>query len=597
MGGKASAPAPAAPAAVASPTEEIFNLPVKVALGRLTDGQKALVKSNGNGDLALPLKKILAMLPLGSVKLTFGEIRQAAPAGTFLDVASEDQTMVELPLPDILQRLSAAHLSRRPAQKTVEVPPEVGNVFGPRGEQLQQAGGDTAIRAKPAAAPVAAAPAPVVAPKPPAPAPLAPPAIKVAAPLPTVPKVAAPSLPKPPSAAPHSRTEPAPMISSASLPAPAPFVPPPSKPETNAPIPALKISAPGLPKPVPTMPAVTKPELGSATALPQISQTAAQTLPKQDSVIDGELLTVSLASLIEGWPQNIKDEISGSKLKDSSVGLPMERVEAGLKTGKLTFAWQEIAGWLKPNPFTSQLNADTNVDLPLKVVAPLFIAQHKPLKSQKKLAIDESIPDLFAGGKPGAAAETVIEAPAPKPALPALPSVPAPTAAPTGAPIPKAPSLPAPGLPKPAMPGLPKPGAAVVAAPVKEAETLSELFGQAEKMNWSPREIVQKANMLKGIAGSIVAMSDGLMVAGELPAPFKAETTAAFLPQIFGRMIQYAKELNLGDLSSMIVECDKAPLQITKAGQIYFAVIGKPGEPLPVSQIKMIATELAKQNK
>ena len=87
------------------------------------------------------------------------------------------------------------------------------------------------------------------------------------------------------------------------------------------------------------------------------------------------------------------------------------------------------------------------------------------------------------------------------------------------------------------------------------------------------------------------------MVAGELSAPFKAETTAAFLPQIFGRMLQYAKELNLGEMSCVTVDGDKAPLHITKAGLVYFGVVGKAGEELPVGQIKLIASELAKQNK
>jgi predicted regulator of Ras-like GTPase activity (Roadblock/LC7/MglB family) len=176
-----------------------------------------------------------------------------------------------------------------------------------------------------------------------------------------------------------------------------------------------------------------------------------------------------------------------------------------------------------------------------------------------------------------------------------------PTAAPA-ANIPK-PSVPAPSLPKPPVPQPPKP--APIAAPsspvqvtiTKEATTLGELFGDPEKKDWSPREIVQKINTLKGISGSLVVLLDGLMVAGELPAPFRAETTAAFLPQIFGRMNQYAKELNLGEMNTVTVECDKAPLQITKAGPVFLGVIGKPGGALPTGQIKLIATELAKQNK
>lgn len=560
-------------------------MPAKIVLSRLSPELSAMVKSDGSGDLALPLKRILSQLPQGAVKLTFGEIRQAAPAGTFLDVTSQDQTYVDLPLPEILSRLSSNHLSRRPAQKTIEVPPEVGNVFGPRGEQLAQSSGDTTIRR--------ASPAPAPTPKP-EPAP-------VQAKAPTLP--APPSLPEPATApAPAAAPQPEQKIAAPKLPLPGAS---PAPAAATAPIPAPKIPAPSLPKIEPAQP---KPAI-PAPALPK--PVVPQPVVAKGPEVLGETLTVPLASLTEDWPQNVKEEISSGKLDDYSVGLPMDRIEAGLKTGKLSFSWKEIAGWLKPNPFTSQINAETSVDLPLKIVAPLFISQHRPAKTQKKLAIDETIPDLFAGGKGPAVAPVAQSTPAPAPtaaapdvsAAPPAPALPKPTLPIPAANLPKPGAVPAPSLPKPPVPQPPKtsptlpvPSAPAI-APAKEPQTLGELFGDANKKDWSPKEVVSKANTLKGIAGSLVVLQDGLMVAGELPAAFRVETTAAFVPQIFGRMMQYAKELNLGDLSSVTVECDKAPLQITKAGLIYFGVVGKAGEPLPVGQIKLIATELAKQNK
>ncbi|MBA4149960.1 MAG: roadblock/LC7 domain-containing protein [Verrucomicrobia bacterium] len=541
-------------------------MPLKVVLGRLSPELTALVKSQGAGDLALPLKRILSQLPQGTVKLSFGEIRQAAPAGTFLEVTSQDQALVELPLPDILSRLSAAHLTRRPAQKTLEAPPEVGNIFGPRGEQLPQPTGDTTFRKAP--------PVPVAA---------------KAAFAPAQPKISQPITPSLPKA-----------VESKIV---APKLPP-----STAPISAPKIPAPGLPK---SEPAIAKAAPAAVGQMPAIPQDQTQFFLKKDSEAVGEVLTVPLVSLAEDWPQNIKEEISSGKLGDSSVGLPMDRIEAGLKTGKLSFLWKEIAGWLKPNSFTSQINSDTNVDLPLKVIAPLFISQHRPAKAQKRLSIDESIPDLFAGGKGPRAAVIAppIAEPAPKPVLPTPPApiaVPKPpAAAPVSVPAvntPRPTSIPAPSLPKPPIPqppktspAMPKPAMPAPAVGVaKEAESLGELFGDSSKTDWSPRDIVQNTNGLKGIAGSIVVLSDGLLVAGELPAPFRLETTAAFLPQIFGRMMQYSKELNLGEMSSVTVACEKAPLHIAKAGLIYFGVVGKAGETLPVSQIKLIASELAK---
>jgi predicted regulator of Ras-like GTPase activity (Roadblock/LC7/MglB family) len=555
----------AAPAASETSTainvgpDEVINLPAKIIVSRLPSALSALVKAPGDGNIALPARKVLEQLPRGSVKLTFAELREAAPPGTFLDVTSQDQTLVELPLPEILARVKPEHLKRKPAQRQVEVPQDVGNVFGPRGEQLPQPTGDTGMARKPAAAPVQPRP---VAPAKPIPVPA--PAAKASAPAPI--KMPVPSMPK---------TVPAPQ-------------------------PALQETAP------------------AAT-----DQT--QFFLKKEAVPAGEVLTVSLASISESWPQNIKQEISAQKLNDSSVALPMSKVESALKTGKIIFAWQEIGSWLKPAAYSSTVNPDAALELPLKVVAPLFISQHRPISPQKKVDLGENIPDIFAGGKLKAAAPTpeppsTAPAPAPTPTPAATgpaPSLPKPPAASSTPALPKAPiampsvpkatptapalpKLPTPSIPKPAGPipvPLPKLAPTVAPAVEKEPQSLGELFGNPNKKDWSPNDVVQGTNKLKGVAGSMVSLSDGLMVAGELPAPFRAETTAAFLPQIFGRMGNYAKELHLGDMNVISFECQKAPLIIYKSGMVFFGVLGRAGETLPLSQIRFIAAELAKQNK
>ena len=582
----ASVAAPAAP--VAAGSDEILNLPLKVVLQRLPAALTALVKSPGDGNVALPLQKVLKQLPQGAVRFTFGEIRQASPAGTFLEVATQDQTVVDLPLPEIISRISPAHLQRRAPSKQLSAPAEVANVFGPRGEPLAQPASETAMFRKNAAAGAKAAAAPAPAPAAAAPA------------TPTAPKI---SMPQP-----------------AAQPKPA--------------VPAPKIEAPKVTEPAPAMAA---------------EQT--QYFLKKDAAPSTEVLTVPLASLSDSWPDAVKSEIASKNLTDSSVALPMNRVESALKTGKIVFSWNDIGGWLKPESITNSPNAAASIELPLKVIAPLFISQHRPTVPQKKLAIGENIPDVFAGGKaPIAPAAPVANAPAAPPAAtapaatpiapaglpkPATPTASAPGAgpapiAPAGLPKPIAPAgLPkppatSPSLPKPpaTMPSIPKPpqtstsipkpapiptsipkpagtpaSATPAVAPAKQYQSLGELFGDAAKKDWSPKDIVQKTNQLKGVAGSMVSLQDGLMVAGELPAPFRAETTAAFLPQIFGRMGQYSKELHLGEMNAITVECQKAPLQIIKAGTIFFGVLGRAGEPLPAAEIQFIAAELAKQNK
>ncbi|MDB6028051.1 MAG: hypothetical protein JWM68_4274 [Verrucomicrobiales bacterium] len=576
-------PVAAAPVQAAAPEipsglpEETFALPLRVVLSRLPASLSASVKSMGGGDLQLPLRKVLNQLPQGVVRISFGELRQGAPAGTFLEVASQDSTMIELPLPEIVARINPALISRRQDQKTIEVPPEVGNVFGPRGETIAPTAENSA-----AAAPArpAAAPAPVSAPKPVLPtAPIASSPSLPRPPAPAAPSISNPALPKPPGAAP---TAPSP-IAAPKLPTqpglPKPPTPAPSlpKPPAAAPIAAPKIptTAPVVPKPVVIAPI-------QPSAATSISTDNTQFFLEKEAESAVGTISLPLSALSGNWPDPVKAEINQHNLKESTAELPMANVESGLKTGKIVFTWREVAAWLHPKPFTTSVTGDTLIELPLKVIAPAFIAQHKPAKSQRKLAVGENIPDIFSGGAPVA-----------KPVAPAAPVA---AAAPAPAPVAAAPVVAAPSLPK--MPSAPVP--VPVAAPVdaKLPTTLGELFGDPGRKEWAPKDILAKASTLKGMAGGVISTHDGLMVAGELPAPLKADTVAAFLPQIFSRMNQYAKELQTGgDVSTMTIIFDKVPWQFSKLGKLYFAAMGRPGESLPTQQLTLICGELAKQNK
>jgi predicted regulator of Ras-like GTPase activity (Roadblock/LC7/MglB family) len=91
-------------------------------------------------------------------------------------------------------------------------------------------------------------------------------------------------------------------------------------------------------------------------------------------------------------------------------------------------------------------------------------------------------------------------------------------------------------------------------------------------------------------------MSDGLLVAGDLPPPLKSETMAAFLPQIFGRLAHYSAEIQLGPPSALTLLAGQTPCTIFKTGALYLAVLGKPGETLPDALLQRVAGELAKRN-
>jgi predicted regulator of Ras-like GTPase activity (Roadblock/LC7/MglB family) len=77
----------------------------------------------------------------------------------------------------------------------------------------------------------------------------------------------------------------------------------------------------------------------------------------------------------------------------------------------------------------------------------------------------------------------------------------------------------------------------------------------------------------------------------------RTEMIAAFVPQIFGRLNQYSKELQLGDASATSFTVESGTLQIYNAGIIYFAALGRKGEQLPVSDLQLIAAELSRHTK
>jgi predicted regulator of Ras-like GTPase activity (Roadblock/LC7/MglB family) len=236
----------------------------------------------------------------------------------------------------------------------------------------------------------------------------------------------------------------------------------------------------------------------------------------------------------------------------------MNRLETAMKTGRVVFTWGELIQWLDVSSATvSTPHQQTSLELPLKVIAPLFMSQQRAPVVQKNVVVGDNLPDLFA--------------------VPAKPSAP-----------------PAP-VPAPAAP-VPQVAAPVPVAAVAPVDVLGEIFGHPEKKEWSPQEITQKINALPGVAASLIAMSDGFLVAGGLPPPLKSETMAAFLPQIFGRLAHYSGEIQLGALTSLTLLAGQTPCTIFKTRALYLAVLGKPGETLPDVLLQRVAGELAKRN-
>jgi len=269
----------------------------------------------------------------------------------------------------------------------------------------------------------------------------------------------------------------------------------------------------------------------------------------------------------------VKD-IDPKFLAKAKLEMPVDFLELQLRSGKVEFSWRELCGWMQPSAPDELVAAheQIQVGLPLSVIAPLFL-QRKPAQSKKGGAVAEDIPDVFFQAGSGPEQPPPVEAPAaPRPARAAIaPAEPEPEVAP--APLPE------------------------ILTGRKRVKDLAELFGQPEKRHWTPNEIVQKTSTLPGVSGALIALQDGLLVASSMPPDWKTETVAAFLPQIFGRMNQYTKELKMGELYSVTFAVDKGALQIFASGIIYFATLSRPDSALPLYELALIAKELSRHTK
>ena len=479
----ADSPAPApkppasspAPMRLPTPMGDMIALPLNEILSRLPNTLERLVLSRPGGTFFLPVSGTVEQLRTGAVRVPFGRLRESSPPGTFVDDATEDDSLIDLPLPLILAALGPGRLARRSDQKRTEMPAEVTGVFAAK---LGPCALLVAEASAPAAAPVA--PMPVTA----APAAPAPSALKPGAPMPVVSFSAAPKAP-----------------ASAPLPFAAPKAEPP--PPAAAPAPA------------------------------------------------GETVVTTLEAVSGAWPGPVRQEIQQFNLGSALISIPVSQLEPGMKTGRVVFTWAKLCGWLNvPRPRSAY--DETHLELPLPVMAPLFLAKHRAPAPRKIAAVGENVPDLFAGrGRPIA-----------------TPPTPAVAAAEAGEPWPPTESAP---------------------------NVLGDIFGQPSKTDWTPREIAQGVAALPGVAGALLASRDGLLVAGQMPAPLNAETMAAFLPRIFTRLGGCAEEAQLGTLRGLMLLAGPAPCAIFKAGSFYLAVLGQAGQALPEPALERMAGALARQ--
>jgi predicted regulator of Ras-like GTPase activity (Roadblock/LC7/MglB family) len=553
-------PAAALPPTPADSPDELC-LPLQSILAGLPMDLRAKVMQAppAGTTITIPLETVLNQLAFGSVKITFGELRKAVP-GVFVNSGGEhDNKPVMLPLNEILGRLNPALLSRRAAQKQVELTEEITGPFGAGGEGAKISVG---TKSTPSSTLPSAAMPPVR--------------------MTTPPSFAFPT--RVPTPAPAPAVSPTPRQFAPQMPPHAPITPhiphtPPTPPKPSAPVPGPIRVIPrsnGAPPPAPA----------PAPVPPTPAEAATVSAP--------------LAALSENWPEGLRLEIRQSNLIDAQVLLPINVIEPGMKRGRITFTWRNLRPLIRPTPQQPSIHDGIELELPLSVIAPLFFGRQK--MASRSHAVEQppaEIPNLFFGF--------------PQPEPPQAKSVvqpepPQPKAQPARAPEPPPKPLPLAPEPEPI-----RPVAAAKPAPVKPTDTNYYVWSdtaeapQIDETEYkrpqrpatdfssryaTPKEIVARAMDLPGVVGAIVALPDGLKVASQIPSDLNADTLAAFLPQIFDRVSQSTRELRMGALNNFNFTVGNVPWKIFRVNAVYFAAFGRAGEALPTVQLAALAAEL-----
>ena len=304
--------------------------------------------------------------------------------------------------------------------------------------------------------------------------------------------------------------------------------------------------------------------------------TASPAAPEQGTIL------APLGALMEKWPEPLRQEIAQSNLLNAQVALPVNLLEPAMKRGQVAFSWRDLRSWIQSAPaaVTQSTHDSLELELPLKVVAPLFLGRHTaPAQTPSRVAVDQSIPSPFSSVATPEAITPVIT----------------PFIAPASAPA-----------PNPAGQSTKKMDAKLsetnfyVWDDTSDKPSLDESEykrTQAPATDFTsryatPKEIVARAMELPGVAGAVVALPDGLMVASQVPPDLNADTLAAFLPQIFDRVSQCTSELRMGELNNLNFTVGNVPWKIFRVNAIYFAAFGRAGEPLPTAQLAALAGEL-----
>jgi predicted regulator of Ras-like GTPase activity (Roadblock/LC7/MglB family) len=583
-----------------------LRLPLAMLVAALPRELHRLIKSDQTAGavVPLPMQKILSQLGQGSVRFTFGEIRQITPEA-FTGKSEHDHILITFPLKELVGWIGPAMLQRR-SQKKVKVPEDIASPFAENGkspaaapevpqnalasppaDQLASAT-DQVIQAYSsgdvAQLPQSQSPGPhsfpPCEPRSGTPVSAPPEPTRLALPVPLLaingknlvtagssPKTDASPAPIPMRLVPEPEQNP--ILTPATPPSASTIIPPEEKivrfisnERTAVPLAEqpLEIKFPKLLEDngVPATGVETAETATSAvplssssvvlknvTATPSNSTTESQAellTPAVFAPPDADRLVMPLATISKDWPGALKTEMADWDLNDAKVLLPMSEVAAGLKRGKLLFGWKQLRSCIRPMPpGHDSRHDDVAVELPLSAVALTFFA-----RQQKK----SSPPD-----PKNVSTATEISDLFHCPTMPGKDNI---------------------------IVSEPKP--VVIETQVSEnKDQLPEA---------TPEEVVAAAARLKGVVGALVALPDGLRVASQLDSSLDGDVLAAMLPEAYATMRAWTKEMRLGELSELNFSAGKKTWSIMRVNGLFFAAFGHAGTQLPGDELGQLAAKL-----
>jgi predicted regulator of Ras-like GTPase activity (Roadblock/LC7/MglB family) len=254
---------------------------------------------------------------------------------------------------------------------------------------------------------------------------------------------------------------------------------------------------------------------------------------------------VPVSLIANSLPDQARRDLGAENISHAVLSLPMGMLEPMVKKGKVLFEWKHLHSWLKTTAPVS-MTCDAIIDLPLQVIVPIFLAAQKKSSAQRRVAVDMTIPDVFAK-------TTSVSA--------SLPSEPAQSSA-------------------------------------RHTNSVSSAAGSLPVPNkgsmrphWLPDEIVSHACEMESIAGAFIATHDGLLVAGQTPG-LNERTVSAFAPTLFAQVKAYSQVTGLGEAQSVVVHLGDRAVQIFRCDKLYFGALSRPGQSLPAAKLAKIADQL-----